>query len=70
MAEPFEIRRMQQRRGTEAQWTATNPVLLAGEIGVRLDPPLGFKIGDGVTAWNELPYFGGHVITPGLPPTP
>lgn len=46
---------IQLRRGTSAQWTSTNPVLLEGEIGVELDTNL-YKIGDGATAWNSLPY--------------
>ena len=47
---------MQQRRGTEAQWTAANPTLAAGEIGFETDNNR-FKIGDGATAWNALDYF-------------
>src|SRR4249920_3936877 len=42
------------RRATTAQWTATNPILLAGEPGE--DTTTGaFKLGDGVTAWLSLP---------------
>ena len=48
--------RMQQRRGTAAQWTAANPVLAAGEIGFETDTNQ-FKIGDGSSAWSTLPYF-------------
>ena len=48
--------RMQQRRGTAAQWTAANPTLAAGEIGFETDNNR-FKIGDGVTAWGSLDYF-------------
>lgn len=50
--------RMMQRRRSAADWTDTNEVLLEGEIGIELglDPPP-FKIGDGVTAWNDLAYF-------------
>ena len=47
---------MQQRRGTEAQWTAANPTLAAGEIGFETDNNR-FKIGDGATAWASLDYF-------------
>lgn len=48
--------RMQQRRGTAAQWTSANPVLAAGEIGFETDTNK-FKIGDGTTNWASLKYF-------------
>lgn len=48
--------RMQQRRGTAAQWTAANPVLAAGEIGFETDTNK-FKVGNGSTAWTSLTYF-------------
>lgn len=48
--------RMQQRRGTAAQWTAANPILSAGEIGFESDTGQ-FKIGDGTLNWNDLTYF-------------
>lgn len=46
---------IQLRRGTAAQWTAGNPVLAQGELGLELDTKK-FKFGDGVTAWNSLAY--------------
>jgi hypothetical protein len=52
--------RMQQRRGTAAQWVSSNggdgPILNAGEIGWESDTNK-FKIGDGVTYWDDLVYF-------------
>lgn len=49
------IQSIQLRRGTSAQWTAEDPVLLDGEMG--LDRTTGrAKIGDGVTRWSALPY--------------
>ena len=52
--------RMQQRKGTAAQWISTNsgqgPVLNAGEIGFEIDTNK-FKIGDGVNHWVDLVYF-------------
>ena len=52
--------RLQQRRGTAAQWISTNagagPVLNAGEIGWESDTNK-FKIGDGVNNWANLDYF-------------
>lgn len=51
--------RMQQRRDTGANWTATNPILAAGEIGVETDTtPQRFKIGNGSAAWSSLAYTG------------
>jgi hypothetical protein len=44
-----------QRRDTAANWTAENPTLLAGEIGIESDTGK-IKIGDGTTAWNSLAY--------------
>jgi hypothetical protein len=48
--------RMQQRRGTAAQWTSANPVLGSGEIGFETDTSK-FKIGDGTSTWSNLTYF-------------
>jgi len=48
--------RMQQRRGTAAQWTGANPILAAGEIGFESDTSK-FKIGDGVNHWDDLVYY-------------
>lgn len=52
--------RMQQRRGTAAQWVSSNdgdgPILNAGEIGWESDTNK-FKIGDGVSYWADLTYF-------------
>jgi hypothetical protein len=48
--------RMQQRRGTAAQWTSANPVLNAAEMGWESDTNK-FKIGDGVNHWADLDYF-------------
>jgi hypothetical protein len=47
---------MQQRRGTAAEWTSANAVLGAGEIGFETDTDK-FKIGNGSTNWENLPYF-------------
>jgi hypothetical protein len=48
--------RMQQRRGTAAQWTAANPILAAGEIGFETDTSK-FKMGNGSSTWSALTYF-------------
>lgn len=47
---------LQFRRGTAAEWTAANPVLLNGEPGFEEDTNKA-KVGNGVTAWSSLPYF-------------
>lgn len=53
--------RFAQRRDTAANWASANPVLWEGEIGFELIDPerqtIKWKIGDGVTPWNSLPYF-------------
>lgn len=48
--------RIKLRRSTAAQWTATNPVLFAGEAGFETDTGK-FKIGDGTAVWSALYYF-------------
>ena len=48
---------IQLRRDTQANWASVNPVLTDGEIGYEKDT-LRFKMGDGVSTWNALPYGG------------
>lgn len=50
--------RIQMRRDTLANWAAYNPILLEGEHGYVLDDANLFKMGDGVHAWNDLPWRG------------
>lgn len=52
--------RIQLRRDTAANWTAANPVLALAEPGLETDTNL-IKYGDGITAWNSLPYSGANV---------
>jgi hypothetical protein len=40
---------------TAAQWTTDNTVLRATQIGIESDTRF-WKLGDGTTAWNSLPY--------------
>lgn len=47
--------RLISRNDTAANWSAQNPVLLKGEIGVEIDT-LGLKVGDGVSNWENLSY--------------
>lgn len=48
--------RVLQRRDTASNWAKFNPVLSEGEIGIVIDGGKGYKIGDGVTHWNDLEY--------------
>lgn len=57
--------KIQLRRGTAAQWTAANPILAAGEIGLELDTDKR-KIGDGVNVWGDLPYDLTQSVADGL----
>lgn len=44
------------RRGTAQDWAVRNPRLMEGEIGYELGTNK-YKIGDGVSRWNDLEYF-------------
>jgi len=46
---------IQFRRDTSSNWTAENPVLAQGELGLETNTSR-FKIGDGTTAWSSLAY--------------
>ena len=66
--------RIQLRRDTGANWASVNPVLAQGEVGIETDAvPIQIKIGDGSTAWNNLPYIGNsseiYVTSFGADPT-
>lgn len=47
--------RFQQRRNSRAAWTTGNEVLLQSEPGFETDTGR-WKLGDGTTGWNSLPY--------------
>ena len=54
--------KIRPRRGTEAEWSLVNPILAEGEL-VMVCPDSGvgtgltkFKIGDGITKYQDLPY--------------
>lgn len=47
--------KMAQRRDTAANWTSSNPTLLAGEIGIESDTNK-IKLGTGSTSWTSLSY--------------
>ena len=48
-------------RLTAADWTAKNPVLEEASLGYESDTNK-HKIGDGETAWNDLPYAGSSML--------
>jgi hypothetical protein len=48
---------LQFRRGANTEWASANPTLAAGELGLETGTAL-FKIGNGTTPWNSLPYGG------------
>ena len=55
--------KIQLRRDVAANWTANNPLLLNGEIGIETDT-LKFKIGNGTQRWNSL---SSYALKPGEP---
>lgn len=61
---PIQI---QLRRGNASEWTAANPTLAEGEMGLEKDTGK-FKIGTGTLAWNNLPYNSGATGASGLTP--
>lgn len=52
---------LQLKRGTAARWMELNPILAAGEPGFEYDTKK-MKIGDGNTAWCDLPYIGSEEV--------
>lgn len=46
---------IQLRRDTSANWASVNPILAQGEIGLDLTTNQ-YKIGNGTSAWDSLPY--------------
>lgn len=51
------ITEYKHKRGTASKWEELNPILPDGLIAIEKGSPPKLKIGDGVTAWNDLPYF-------------
>ena len=52
------------KRATAARWAELNPILDQGEPGFVYDFNR-LKIGDGITAWNDLPYIDGKSAVTG-----
>ena len=59
MSKDITVNHLLLRGGTGSEWAAANPVLLKNEIGIERgdDGACKIKIGDGVTAWNDLRYY-------------
>ena len=55
MAQKIVKTRLVHRKDLSTKWSSVNPILLDGEMGIEKDTRK-FKIGDGVTSWNDLPY--------------
>jgi len=55
--------KIQLRRDIAANWTANNPLLLNGEIGIETDT-LKFKVGNGSQRWNAIEFYA---LKPGSP---
>lgn len=58
-----EYTKVRPRRGSVSNWAGKNPVLLLGELAIEYPDGgdlssgnIKFKVGDGVTDWNHLPY--------------
>ena len=52
------------KRMTASEWSAQNPVLALGEIGVEYGAGvMKFKVGDGTTAWASSPYYSSGTTT-------
>lgn len=49
--------RLAQKIDTEANWAATDLILLPGEIAISSDNMNNFKVGDGIHRWSELSYY-------------
>lgn len=54
--------RIQLRRGIATDWANANPTLALGEAGIETNT-LQWKVGDGTTAWLDLPYMSGGAGT-------
>jgi hypothetical protein len=58
------VTRFKLRNGSAALWTAENPILLEGEVGLETDTRK-YKVGNGVSAWSALPYYIEGVLARG-----
>lgn len=56
MADKVLSVKIKQRYDTESNWSANNPVLLAGEMAISSDRNGMYKTGNGTSTWSQLPY--------------
>lgn len=65
------LAQIQLRGDTSSNWTSANPILALSELGYE-DNTGKFKIGDGATGWNSLPYnnSGGALVPNGTYSSP
>lgn len=56
----WKKQKVQLRRGTAAEWAARDTLLLPAEPGYETDTGR-IKVGDGLTRWNALGYWGSEV---------
>ena len=61
MSKTLTISTLQLRNDTALNWATKNPVLAKAEVGIEIDTNK-LKIGNGVSTWGELEYFGGEII--------
>ena len=48
---------IQLRRDTASNWSANNPIIAEGEIGIETDTGK-FKLGNGANSWSTISYGG------------
>lgn len=53
---------IQFRRGPTSEWISNNPILASGEPGYDITNNI-LKVGDGVSAWNNLDSIGGGEVS-------
>lgn len=58
------MNQLQLRRDTAERWASVNPTLREGEPTIVLENGklVGYKIGDGVNKWADLPYYEGKTL--------
>lgn len=56
MADKILDVKIKQRYDTEANWRASDPVLLKGEIAISSDKNNQYKVGNGTSKWSTLSY--------------
>lgn len=61
MSKTLTISTLQLRNDTALNWATKNPVLAKAEVGIEIDTNK-LKIGNGVSTWGELEYFGGEIV--------